>query len=708
MGSSISNLIPGLDISSIIAQTMAVESQPLLQLQNQVASFQAKQQSVAQIQADITALQQAAQQLTLSATVGAKSLSTDLSGILTGTAGSGATNGTYSVTVKQLATATSVTSGSPDGVIAPAIGSAVNPTALLASAGLGTPVTNGTFTINGVAITVDANSKLSDPMDPANSLVAKINASGAGVTAQIVNDQYGRPNQLQLISNSGRSIQLGSQGDTSNFLSATGLSTGAIIGKTAANVTGTSAAAGAISATITINGSTVNINQTNAAFTGAQNAAFIRDAINAAKVGVTAAATGGSGDQVQITQNVLGSQGVVALTIAGANAGATGLTTGTTQNGTDQVTSSVPLGQLSPTTALSGNNFATALVPDGSGGGTFTLNGTTITWSQSDSLNNVLARINASSAGVQASYDAFSDRVTFSSTQTGGTAIAMQDVSGNLLQALHVMKGPSTSQPQQLGQNAIVDIAGVNGGNDIVLPTNTVTNYIPGVTLTLQKASTTPVNVTIGQDTATTTTAVQNLVTALNTAFTDINTATHTDQDPTKSGVLAGDMSLQGVENMISGTLNSIVGGASSSYQDLSTIGISTGKIGSPVSQNYAYQLDATKLAAALQANPNAVQQLLIGTQSSPGIATTLNTYLNGLIGPTGLFASRLQSITSSTTDLNNQITTMQTQLNDRQTMLRTQYAQLQSMLVALQSQGNAVSAQIAAMTASTVPSTGH
>jgi flagellar hook-associated protein 2 len=81
-------------------------------------------------------------------------------------------------------------------------------------AGFVTPVTAGTFTINGQKISVAADENLSDVLNA-------INSSTAGVTA-VFNAVSG---QIQLTnSNSGpQSIVLGATGDTSNFLKAAGL-----------------------------------------------------------------------------------------------------------------------------------------------------------------------------------------------------------------------------------------------------------------------------------------------------------------------------------------------------------------------------------------------------------------------------------------------------------------------------------------------------
>lgn len=82
-----------------------------------------------------------------------------------------------------------------------------------------TAVTSGYFTVNGVAITVDAAG------DNVASILAKINASNAGVTASYNSDT----NSISLTNKSTgpQSIVVGAAGDTSNFLSAAGLTTAA-------------------------------------------------------------------------------------------------------------------------------------------------------------------------------------------------------------------------------------------------------------------------------------------------------------------------------------------------------------------------------------------------------------------------------------------------------------------------------------------------
>lgn len=633
-------VVSGLNSSAIIQAMLSRYTQPISQLQTQSSGLTSQQSAINQISTDTSALQTAIQALTVASNVAAKTASTNTPAgspaVVTATAGSGAANGSFQVTVKQLATATSVTSASPNGgTTAAAISAPINLTAPLASAGFGTAVTTGTFTINGKTITLTSSSVLDDPGDPSNSIVNLINASGASVTASVVNDSYGRPNEIQIVSNSGTAIQLGNNSDTSNFLSAVGLSGGAIVGNTASTVTGIPVSAGTIAATITVDGKAVNINQANAGYTGAQNAAYILSQLNAAGLDVTTAVTGAGNDQLQLTQNTAGSQQVISLNVSGTNASAVGLTNGTYQNGTDSITTTRPLGETNPTQSISSLNLATPLAPVG-GGGTISINGTQINWTTSDSLNNILSKINSSSAGVLASYDSLTDRVTLSNNQTGGGAINLQDVSGNLLQSLHLMTNATTSVAQQLGKNSIVDISNVNNGQDIVSASNNLNGLVPGVDLTLNSTSTTPVTVTVGQDTTTTTNAVQTFVTAANTLFGDVDKLTAETGNATTAGILAGDTGVQSIEDTLKTMIASPVVGGTPGYNTLTSVGISTGAIGSAPGSTNQLQLNTATLAQALQANPNAVQNLFAGLNGTLGAVTQTSGSGNFISGATG------------------------------------------------------------------------
>jgi len=205
----VDGLISGLNTADIIQQLLAVERQPITALEAKKATLQQRSDAMREVNTRLSALRDAVTKLTLQATMNAKTATTDTPStaaqILAATAGADAALGSFKVTVDRLATATVATSTS-------SLASPIDETATLDNAGFAITPTTGYFTIDGVQIAVDVGDKLNDPTDPAHSIVAKINNAGIGVTASVVN------NRLTLTSNS--TMQLGSGGDTSNFLTA--------------------------------------------------------------------------------------------------------------------------------------------------------------------------------------------------------------------------------------------------------------------------------------------------------------------------------------------------------------------------------------------------------------------------------------------------------------------------------------------------------
>ncbi|MFN8533047.1 MAG: flagellar filament capping protein FliD [Dehalococcoidia bacterium] len=325
MGSpfALSGLASGIDTATLIGQLMSVERRPL----DKVLAQQSKTESRSKILTDITsrllAVKTKLSGLADGATLNAKSVSTDVASAsvapATVTAGASAANGTFKVWVDRLATSTRSQSGA-------AIGQAVTTNVSLASAGFGLAPTAGTFTVNGKTITIDAATVLSDGVDGAgaNTIVAKINDAGAGVTASLVADSDGRTNKLKLTSAS--TIQLGSGADTSNFLTAAKLlaapnttegpnqtitSTGNLgvaqvaSTLTSARLTGLNAAAGSFK----INGIEIAYDPA----VDSLNTVISR--INASAAGVVAAYDSVT-DKLRLTNNATGSQ---AITVQAVN-----------------------------------------------------------------------------------------------------------------------------------------------------------------------------------------------------------------------------------------------------------------------------------------------------------------------------------------------------------------------------------------------------
>lgn len=541
--------LTGFNTSTIVSALVQVASEPITLMQNQVTTDQAKDAAWEDVNTQLSGLATAVTNLQLQANMTAMAATTSDSGVASATANANAEAGTYTVTVDQVATGTTTES-------AGALANAPSATAALASAGFAVTPTSGYFTLDGTTFAVNATTM------SLNSIISEINSSTIGVTAAI---DPADSNLLQLSSSA--TIQMGSLGDTSNFLSATNL--------------------------------------------------------------LAPSSTYSSGQYTATSSSDLSK----------INAGAT-----LDNAGFSTTLSSTTVGQLA-------------------------INGVTISYNTTtDTLDDVINSINSANAGVSASYDAVADKIDLTATTTGSQQISLDDISGNLLQAMQITSGAGATQT--LGQNAEFSISGVNGGQPIYSTSNQVTNALSNVTLNLAGTGTTTLNVSA--DTSTAVSTVQAFVTAYNTANADING--YLGQGDT----LEGDTDLQGIQQSLFNASFAQVAGQPTGLSSLAQIGITT-------DQNTGnMEVDTSTLQAALDANPQAVYNLF--NNSANGVATTLNNLLNSDTAPgTGQIAMEEQGYNDDITNLNQSITNMQEQVSLYQTQLQQEYTNMQTTIESLQ-----------------------
>ena len=159
---SVDGLISGLKTTDLIDKMMQIEQQPLVALKNKQTAEAARQTAWSAVKTSFSSLQTAISKLALRSTANAKSAVTDTPttspAVISASVGSDAANGTFSIKVKQLATATSATSSGHTG-------GGINIAAAPDVAGFNTAITttefspgvNRFFTINGKRIEIDPN-----------------------------------------------------------------------------------------------------------------------------------------------------------------------------------------------------------------------------------------------------------------------------------------------------------------------------------------------------------------------------------------------------------------------------------------------------------------------------------------------------------------------------------------------------------------------
>ncbi len=320
-----------------------------------------------------------------------------------------------------------------------------------------------------------------------------------------------------------------------------------------------------------------------------------------------------------------------------------------TNNGTSDVESGGSLGSIRKTKTLAAANFNTAIDDGGLGAGEFKINGVSISFSSTgDSVQNVIDRINASGAGVNASYDAVNDRFVLASKNTGDMGISLEDVTGNFLAATGISTGTL-----ERGRNLLYEI---DGGGQLSSSSNTITEDSSGLTgLSISVLDEGTTQITVSSDTTGIRKAITDFVDEYNNLqkLIDKNTASATDASgKVTAGLLAQDNDAvemaRSFRDIVVSSLTTALG-----VKKLDDLGIITNGNDDTLEVD-----DEAKLDNALGDNLTAVANLF--TDSAEGLAVRLSAFIEKTTGDDGTFIDHMDGLTTDMSDIDKQIEEME------------------------------------------------
>ncbi len=200
----LSGLASGFDWRSLVDQLTQVERSPQTLLRRQQTTLTSINTAYGTAKNNLVALQTKVDALNEASLFDSRATTTSNEDVATATADAGTALGTYSFNIGRLATA-SAQQGSAS------VGSALNSTSnvsalVLSNASFATPITAGTFTVNGKQVTVATDDTLQEVFDAIST-----------ATSGAVTGSYD-PGTDKISLTSAGSITLGSSVDTSNFL----------------------------------------------------------------------------------------------------------------------------------------------------------------------------------------------------------------------------------------------------------------------------------------------------------------------------------------------------------------------------------------------------------------------------------------------------------------------------------------------------------
>lgn len=323
MGLSISGLASGFDWKSVVDQLTEIERTPQTRLRSEQTLLQQRNNVYGSIKTQFGVLQNRIKALKDGSLFDSRSLNVSNASLGTATTSGATPLGSYAFTITQPATAAAL-NGTSD--IGAKLNATNNVSALaLSNAAFRTPVTAGTFMVNGKQITVAAADTLQGVFDKISA------ATGGAVTAT-----YDSSTDHIKLSGAGEII-LGSATDTSNFLQAAKLTnngTGAVQSSSNLGAIRTSQAmnTGNFSTPLSATGE-FKVNGVSMVFDSANDSLTnVLDRINNSTAGVSASYDSVN-DRVVLTNRATGDIGVAVEDVTGNFTIATGLRAGVLQHG---------------------------------------------------------------------------------------------------------------------------------------------------------------------------------------------------------------------------------------------------------------------------------------------------------------------------------------------------------------------------------------
>ncbi len=297
-----------------------------------------------------------------------------------------------------------------------------------------------------------------------------------------------------------------------------------------------------------------------------------------------------------------------------------------------------------------------------------------------DATNNTLSglrdAINAAHAGVTATIinDGAGARLVLKGATGSASAFTVEaSPATDDIGLAHFVYAPanSTMTPAATAQDANLLLDGIS----VTRASNTVTDLIPGVTLALRSVSLgAPVTIAPSRDIAGIKTAVSDLAATLSALNGLIASLTKPADAQSVAGALIGDGAIGRLRQQL-GTLTSVpvlTGVAAGVPNRLADVGLVTARDGT-------LTVDDARLAAAVTANPDAVNALLSGLTAASGPLARIRSGFDAVVGSGGT----TDALTQQRTAIASSRATLTARTADYRAGLVAQYAAMEAAVAA-------------------------
>jgi len=226
-------------------------------------------------------------------------------------------------------------------------------------------------------------------------------------------------------------------------------------------------------------------------------------------------------------------------------------------------------------------------------------------------------------------------------------------------------------------------------GVPITRGSNTITDVIPGVSLTLRGTSASAVDVKVERDDEDIAAKFQTFVDAYNEVIGFVLAQSRFNATNEAAGPLSGDATLRQIEQQVQRSLVQRFSFAGNPFQSMAELGVSLDADG-------RLELDSEKLSGALDTDVLGVRELLGGDGVTDGVASALARILDPITeAGTGSLAIWDQGFDDRLAGIERQIERMELRLEQREQFLVRRFTALETTLSTLQGQGNSLLALV-------------
>jgi flagellar hook-associated protein 2 len=336
----------------------------------------------------------------------------------------------------------------------------------------------------------------------------------------------------------------------------------------------------------------------------------------------------------------------------------------------------------SSTVATDLNIAGESVVVEIEGTDTKVIDGTTIESieiEEGDTLEEVITKINELGGGVTASLlnDGQGVRLSLTVNKSGAANAIL----------LELDEANFQFQETTAAQDALLQFGSVqqSGGILVTSATNTFREVVSGVNLTILKASTTAVSVTISSNDTGLVTAAEDFVKDYNALRDEIGKLTAFDSEALTTGLLFGTNEALRVDTELSRLVTAEYFGLGS-FESLDQVGITVDKEGK-------LTLDKAVFQEAFSADPEGLKTFFADDENG-GVVSRFDNVIEGLAGiDNGLLTRRTETLQTTIDNNTDRITELDAFLERQRERLLIQYAQLESILADFQSTQAALSA---------------